>query len=215
MIDPKTIIKKTETNIVVKISNGNSKMGAIKSVSLPSRITCRHCACWKKCYAAKIERLRKNVREAYQHNLQVLQSDPDAYWRGVEEAIKTSRYFRFHVSGDIPDGEYFANMVDAARRNPHCEILCFTKKYELVNDYVERAGKEAIPSNLHLIFSGWNGLDMVNPYEFPEAHVIYRDGSTTARADAHLCGGNCTECAKTDSGCWTLKDGEQVVFHEH
>lgn len=124
-----------------------------------------------------------------------------------------SRFFRFHVSGDIPDDTYFEHMVDIARSNTHCEILCFTKKYDIVNSHINIIGK--LPKNLHIIFSGWHDIEMVNPFNLPEAHVRYRDGSTTARKDAKLCGGNCTECAITDDGCWTLSHGEQVIFNEH
>lgn len=198
----------------VSISPGNSKMGHIPSVSFPSRATCRDCDCWIKCYAAKIERLRRSVREAYRRNLAIYQNDPEEFWAEVESVICTSRFFRFHVSGDIPDDGYFARMVQLAARYPHCEMLCFTKKYELVNRYLDHSDAE-LPANLHLIFSGWKNLKMVNPYHLPEAHVLFRDGSTTARTDAKACGGNCTDCARTDSGCWTLKRGEQVVFHEH
>ena len=56
---------------------------------------------------------------------------------------------------------------------------------------------------------------MNNPYHFPEAHVRYKDKSTTAMADAKECEGNCSDCAITGSGCWTLKNGEQVIFNEH
>ena len=66
-----------------------------------------------------------------------------------------------------------------------------------------------------MIFSGWKNLKMENPFLFPEAHVKFKDGTTTAREDAVECGGNCTECALTEGGCWTLKSGEQVVFDEH
>ena len=197
----------------LSISKGNSKLGAIPSVSLPAVLTCRQCACQKKCYARKLERLRPSVREAYRRNLDVLNTDPDTYWREVEAAVMLSRFFRFHVSGDIPDASYFKRMVEIAERNPHCQILCFTKKYETVNAAVAAGCK--IPDNLHIIFSAWVGLSMVNPFSFPEAHVRYRDGSTTASPDAHPCGGNCTECAVTDGGCWSLKKGEQVVFNEH
>lgn len=117
------------------------------------------------------------------------------------------------MSGDIPDTAYFEHMVDIARTNTHCEILCFTKKYDIVNSHINIIGK--LPKNLHIIFSGWHDIEMINPYNLPEAHVRYRDGSTTAREDAKLCGGNCTECAITDDGCWTAKHGEQVVFNEH
>ena len=197
----------------VKISKGNSKLGAIPSVSLPSIKTCRNCACQEKCYAQKLERLRPAVRNAYQHNLEVWIKDPETYWREVEASIMMSRFFRFHVSGDIPSFKYLVTMVDIARRQPHCEILCFTKKYNLVNELIERGGE--LPSNLHMIFSGWVGLEMANPFSLPEAHVRYRDGSTTAREDAIECSGNCTECALTEGGCWNLQKGQQVVFNEH
>ena len=197
----------------VKISKGNSKLGAIPSVSLPSIKTCRNCACQEKCYAQKLERLRPSVKNAYEHNLGVLLSDPTTYWREVEASVMMSRFFRFHVSGDIPNAAYLENMVAVAGRNAHCEILCFTKRYEMVNEFIQKNGE--LPGNLHMIFSGWVGLDMANPFYLPEAHVRYRDGYTTAREDAIECGGNCTECALTEGGCWNLQKGQQVVFNEH
>ena len=198
----------------IKISSGNAKLGSIPSVSLPAGVTCRaDCSCQKKCYAKKLERLRKSVRDAYQHNLCVLRDNPETYWREVEASIMMSRFFRFHVSGDIPDVYYLNHMVDIAERNPHCEIMCFTKKYGIVNSYLDVGG--IIPKNLHLIFSAWRGLKMENPHRLPEAHVRYRDGTTTAHENAVQCSGNCTECALTEGGCWSLKDGQEVVFDEH
>ena len=175
----------------VSISRGNEKLGSIQSVSLPSGLTCRECDCSRKCYARRIERRRPSVAAA----------------------IMLSRFFRFHVSGDIPNTTYFHIMMEVAKRNSHCEILCFTKKYEIVNEVL--ASGIPLPSNLHMIFSAWKGLRMDNPFQLPEAHVRYKDGTTTARSDAKECGGNCTECACTSGGCWSLHTGEQVVFNEH
>lgn len=197
----------------ISISGGNMKMGKIPSVSLPSILTCRQCDCQKKCYAAKIERLRPSVRKAYGTNLHVLKTEPDTYWREVEAAVMMSRFFRFHVSGDIPDMSYLIRMVGVAARQTHCQILCFTKKFELVNAFLDSGA--AIPSNLHLIFSGWTGLKMQNPHNLPEAHVKFKDGTTTARQDAIPCSGNCANCAITDGGCWSLQNGQQIVFKEH
>ena len=197
----------------VKISNGNSKMGKIPSVSLPAGLTCRcDCECNKKCYAKRLERLRPAVRKAYQSNYDLLINNPETYWREVEASIMMSRFFRFHVSGDITDESYLVHMIEIATRTPHCEILCFTKRYEIVNKVLLEWVK---PENLHLILSGWKGLDMFNPFDLPEAHVRYKDGTTTAREDAIECTGNCARCAITDGGCWTLQRGEQVVFNEH
>ena len=198
----------------VKISAGNAKLGSIPSVSLPAGVTCRKdCKCYTKCYARRLERMRPSVRNAYQHNLTLLQESPDVYWREVEASIMMSRFFRFHVSGDIPDNVYFAHMIEIAERNQHCEILCFTKKYDIVNQHLDFGGN--IPNNLHIVFSGWEGLQLNNPYKLPEAHVRFKNGFTTARSGAKECGGNCTECLMTEGGCWSLKHGEQVVFNEH
>ena len=199
---------------MVHISHGNSKMGAIKSVSLPPGITCRDaCPCFDQCYANKLIKFRKSVRKAYFENWKILKEDPEQYWREVAAAIMLSRFFRFHVAGDIVDFAYLTNMATIAARNTHCEILCFTKQYEFVNQYLYEYG--VFPKNLHIIMSVWRGLNIKNPYKLPEAHVKYRDGSTTARDDAMLCDGNCIECVNTNGGCWTLQHGQQVVFNEH
>lgn len=198
----------------VKISNGNSKMGKIPSVSFPSLLTCIKCDCNKICYAHKLEKLRPSVRQSYLHNWNLYKTDKETYWREVEATIMLSRFFRFHVSGDIPDQDYIHRMIDVANRNQHCEILCFTKKFNICNKEIsERKGE--LPNNLHLVYSGWKNLKMKNPYNLPEAHVRYRDGNTTARENAIECNGNCTECAITDRGCWVLEKGEQVVFTQH
>ena len=197
----------------VSISKGNSKMGAISSVSLPPIATCRVCDCYTKCYARKLLRFRPSLRKAYENNLEILENDPEAYWREVEAAIMLARFFRFHVAGDIPNSTYFRRMLEVSKRNPHCEILCFTKRYDIVNNAVNFGG--VIPENLHIIFSAWPGLEMENPHEFPVAHVRFKNGTTTASRYAKECGGNCTNCAKTGEGCWTLKSGEEVVFNEH
>ena len=201
----------------VKISPGNSKLGSIPSISLPSVTTCVPALCQTKCYARKLERLRPTVAAAYANNLTLFETDPTTYWREVEGAIMMSRFFRFHVSGDIPNEEYFRQMIEIAKRNQHCEILCFTKKFELVNKLVfdNALFGDRFPRNLHIIFSAWVGLKMINPFSFPEAHIRYRDGTATTELDCIECAGNCTECAITDGGCWALKSGERVIFNEH
>ena len=199
---------------MVKISPGNSKLGMIPSVSLPPYVTCpKNAPCFKPCYAGRIVKRRKVVKDSYDRNYNILLNKPDEFWRQVEASIMLNTFFRFHVSGDIVDYKYFKRMVQIAERQSHCQILCFTKKYEIVNKYL-KTGKK-LPSNLHIIFSVWEGFNMSNPFNLPEAHVRYRDGHTTANKKAYECSGNCTECSLVGCGCWTLKDGEQVVFNQH
>ena len=210
----KKAVKKIVDALKVCISKGNSKMGAIPSVSLPAIVTCRkNCACCKGCYAAKLERIYKNVKESYQRNLEILTKHPDEYWRQVNEAVAMNRFFRFHVSGDVPFYGYLEKMVETANNNPHCQILAFTKQYEFVNKYLDIHGE--FPKNLHIILSGWRDFKPENPHNLPEAHVRFKDGYCDAREDAVECYGNCMECCVAGCGCWKLGKGEQVVFNQH
>lgn len=174
---------KTITGDKVTISGRNGKMGEVPSVSLPSYVTCVFCGCWKKCYAVRLEKFRKTFRDANARNLKILLENPEKFWKQVKEAVRKSRFFRFHVSGDIPNYEYFCKMIETAHENSHCDILCFTKKYAIVNRWIDEHGRiaEALPKNLHMVFSGWPGLKMENPYHLPEAHVRFKDGYCEAR----------------------------------
>ena len=196
----------------VSISPGNQKMGAIPSVSLPPITTCpKGVPCAKKCYAAKLCRIYPTVKKAYENNLNILNGNPIEYWRQVEKAVKMAKYFRFHVSGDIPDVAYLAEMVILAIRNPETQLLAFTKKFQLVNDFISDIGE--LPHNLHIIFSEWEGLTLPNPHNLPTATVIFK--GEQPRKNVKICGGNCSECACQGVGCWELKPGETIAFYEH
>ena len=199
-------------NNKVSISNGNAKMGAIPSVSLPACVTCNPDApCFKKCYAVKLARRYKTVSTAYERNLHILNNDPSAYWVQVKAAASMARFFRFHVSGDIPNGAYFEMMVKTAQDLPNTNFLAFTKQYNIVNTYLNNGG--VIPSNLKILFSNWGAWKCANPYELPTCEVILK-GNEPAQ-DWKICGGNCTECACRGIGCWELKNGETIAIYEH
>lgn len=196
----------------VSISKGNSKMGSIPSVSLPAITTCNPTApCFKLCYAAKISRLRKTVKTAYDRNLEVLTTNPALYWSSVYTAAATVKYFRYHVSGDIPNIEYFAHMVQLANALPDTHFLAFTKQYHIVNQYINNGG--AIPENLKIIFSNWGDWKCANPYGLPVCEIILKGNEPAP--DWKICGGNCTECACRGVGCWELKHGETIAIYQH
>jgi hypothetical protein len=199
-------------NLKLSISKGNSKMGAIPSVSLPACITCNPAApCFSVCYALRLEKRYKNTRSAYAHNLEVLKSAPASYWAQVKAAATTTRFFRYHVSGDIPNANYFYNMVQLAYDLPGTTFLAFTKQYNIVNDYLNNGGR--YPANLKIIFSNWGAWKCDNPYNLPVCEVILR-GDTPAD-DWKVCGGNCTECACRGVGCWQLSDGDTIAIYQH
>lgn len=199
-------------NKKISISNGNSKMGAIPSVSLPACVTCNPSApCFKKCYAAKLERIYSSVKNAYARNLDILSADPVAYWQQVKAAAVVTRFFRYHVSGDIPNAAYFAEMVKTAYEIPTTKFLAFTKQYQTVNDFINAGG--VIPENLKIIFSSWGAWKCENPHNLPTSEVIFKGCEPSE--DWKICGGNCTECACRGVGCWEVKNGETIAFYEH
>ena len=196
----------------ISISRGNTKMGAIPSVSLPACVTCNPSApCFKKCYARRLAARRATVRDAYQRNLDILSTDPAAYWLQVKAAAITTRFFRYHVSGDIPNIDYLYNMVKIAEELPHTNFLAFTKQYTIVNEFLNAGYK--IPQNLKILFSNWGAWKCENPHNVPVCEIVLK-GSEPAQ-DWKICGGNCTECACRGVGCWELKNGETIAIYEH
>ena len=194
------------------ISTGNIKMGAVPSVSLLPFITCPgRCknTCGGDCYAARIANLRNSVLKSYARNTALLMVKPDLYWKTVELAMAGARFFRFHVSGDILNKEYFQNMVNACKNNSHCQVLVFTKRFEIVNAWVKENGP--VPENLHILFSGWEDMKPVNPNHFPETNVFEKEPEESWL----VCGGNCFECGCAGLGCWKAQKGEIVAFKKH
>ena len=196
----------------ISISPGNRKMGAIPSISLPACTTCNPSApCFKECYAVKVARIYKTAGAAYERNLDILKKDPSLYWSQVEAAAMVTKYFRYHVSGDIPDLEYFNNMISLANKLSDTNFLAFTKQYNIVNSYLNNGG--IIPSNLKVIFSNWGAWKCSNPHKLPTCEVIFKGDK--AADQWKICGGNCTNCACAGIGCWTLQNNETIAIYKH
>ena len=202
----------------VSISAGNTKMGKVASVSLLPVLTCPgRCkgTCGDKCYAKKLAILRPTVARAYARNTAIARFAPHAFFKAVKMAMQKAEYFRFHVSGDILNPDYLRSVINACKTAPHCQVLMFTKRYEMVNAYIDRSGP--LPNNLHCLFSGWTNLFPTdggwNPHRLPETTVYAKEEDI--RPEWTLCGGNCLDCAIHDGGCWTARSGETIAFKIH
>lgn len=201
---------------IVSISHENSKMGPVASVSLLPFITCPPEACrtcGRECYAAKIALIRPSVMRAWARNTALAFDRPDLYWPQVKKAISAVRFFRFHVGGDIPLMTYFLQMIDAARENPKTDILFFTKRFNVVNTTL-CADPDAMPQNLHTLFSEWGDeLKADNPYNLPTTNVIEKGQDPDP--SWLQCGGNCFNCACRGVGCWAAQPGQTIAFKKH
>lgn len=201
-------------DIKICVSKGNKKIGRVLNVSLPPVLTCANCAeCKFYCYDIKAcLQYSKTVIDARIRNLCILEKDRDLYFSRIEGVImrrRTNKYFRWHVSGDIVDLDYFSRMVEIARRHSDFQFWTYTKNYQVVNTYCEIYGRDAIPANFSIMFSEWRGLPMDNPYGFPVFSVVFKGDE---KPQGFYCPGNCDLCKAGKLGCI---GGRDVFVNEH
>ncbi len=199
------------------ISRNVSKLGAnIPSINLPPVITCRcnaPCANSHKRYAMKGRFALTHNKQLLQANLALWKSNPEQFEKEVRMAAFHSRYVRWHSSGDIPDVDYLCMMTRVAHALPNTSFLAFTKKFEMVNQFLEIHGE--FPKNLRIIFSAWGSFVPENPHNLPVAYVRLKNTVCDIPEDALQCPKYCGDCVMTGCSCWDLQKGQSVCFNEH
>jgi hypothetical protein len=199
----------------LRISQGNTKLGATVNISLTPIASCNGCSsiCGKDCYAIQPYKQYPQTRAAWDHNFKQATEDIEGFFNELKaylEGYKRGLFFRWFVGGDIISPRFYINMCETALEHPTVKFLCFTKQYAIVNK-VHNEPFNTLPENLVMMFSGWPGLPMDNPHNFPVAWM--QDGTETRiPVDALECPGKCEACG----ACWYIKKFQRdVVFHKH
>ena len=194
----------------VTIGNNNSKLGhAIPNINLPPVLTCRADApCKHGCYACRGNFKFPSVKNSLINNYNAFCFNRDLYFNDIATQTALNLFVRWHSSGDIINPEYLEGMCRVARKNRGTKYLAFTKKYEIVNSYL--ASGKRIPKNLTIVFSNWGDFKCANPYNLPTAYVRL-DNNTHIPTAAVQCNGACNSCQY----CWSMKNGQSVVFDKH
>lgn len=204
--------------MTVKISTTNSKLGdLIPSVSLLPECSCRHDApCTRLCYGKKGRFTIPQNKLSQQLNYDIYINDSNFYFNDITSFLNNGlvsyKYFRWHTVGDIVDNQYLIGMISVANKCKSVKFLCFTKKFNLINDYIQSGNK--LPNNLKIIFSAWDKSFIINnPFNFPIAYVKFKNSKLTPDIPALAipCTGKCAECL----ACWSLKRGQAVYFEQH
>ena len=203
-------------NVYPKISNRISKLGeGIATVNLPPVLTCRRDSpCFHECYAIRGNFAYTAVKTGLNKNYQSYLESPKRFFDVLDMQLNMVpyRFFRYHSSGEIIDERYLEGMCWLARRHKGTKFLCFTKKFELVNDYLIKHKK---PSNLILVLSNWKDWLCDNPHNLPTSYVKFKNADYYIPDKASLCSGSCATCVNTDASCWNLKKGQSVYFKKH
>lgn len=123
------------SDLHVKISDGNTKLGAIPSVSLIPVMDCGNCAiCAKSCYDLRNDMIYKEVIKTRAINSAILHEDPERYFKEIDGYLdyRFPRAFRFHIGGDIQNKWYLDKMCEIARKHKDTKFLAFTKMFRCV-----------------------------------------------------------------------------------
>jgi len=210
---------------------GNSKTGKpVGSFNFPVEQSCNHlCECYKEgiCYACGGFYQMPDNMLIYAENLRAfLSMDSESFCNDFCEKLAKNgnKKFRYFTIGDIVNSRFFECMIENARRMPQVKFWSYTKKYNIVNNWVKANGIENFPENLNIIFSHWMNKDgayfpMENPYNFPTSEFIPFGREDISKTVTHIC--PCSNpdvvatCDTCDYPCYNLKRGESMGLLEH
>lgn len=198
-------------------NNTNSKLGkAIISVSMPICVCSPEYPCYKDCYARKGHQSFDNVQGGYYRNFRLYNEDNDKFFEMLFYKIKSEGLskVRYFDCGDFPDYNFLVKTVELAKLTPEITYLTYTKRYDYVNEFLEKGGK--FPSNYLLYFSAWDKhWKFDNKFNLPIAYVDFKDKSRNPQLPSYgfNCPGkpiNCSVCG----ACFNPKL-KAVIFQQH
>lgn len=220
-------------DVRVTVSTGNIKIGNVLNFSKMPILSCGNCKeCHEICYDIKACAAYPSCLDSRCRNY-VLMLTPSGRDKAFAEILKrmTSRrakrnqYYRHDVGGELMDIDEIERLVNVAKARPDYFVWTYTKMHALVNMYVKAHGDSiaaAIPSNMCIMFSEWDGMPTINPYGFPvfvcELKAGNKDRSKEELNRMFHCPGNCNLCKPEMSadgrahGCIAKED---VVTKEH
>lgn len=201
----------------INMSNNNSKTGkACLNLAFPVCVCRTDAPCYAGCYASKGCQQMATVQGAYYRNLRLYNEDPDNFFEQVYYKVKFSGLpkVRLFDSGDFPDEGFLVRLVKLCNKTPNVKYMAFTKKYELVNTYIDNHGE--LPENLNIVFSAWDVLwNVPNPHGLAVAYVDFNDKRLNPEfpKNAFICPGRESTCSAC--GACFSKKLKAVVFHQH
>jgi hypothetical protein len=201
----------------ISMANNNSKTGkACLNIAFPVCVCRNDAPCKEVCYACKGCQQFANVQAAYYRNLRLYFDDPDNFFEQVYCKVKFAGLpkVRLFDSGDFPDYDFLVRLVDLCNKTKDVKYMAFTKKYDLVNKYIDENGD--LPANLNIMFSAWDRLwEVLNPHNLGVAYVDFDDKRMNPEwpQNAFVCPGRKTTCSACGA-CWSKKL-KAVVFKQH
>ncbi len=190
------------------------------------KVICTKCYSW-----GMLQGFRKNVAKALQRNSEVMAKTLLQY---KDVPVIKDDIFRFQHHGELINMKHFKNFVNIARKNPDCTFSLWTKRKDIVANYVfewnywldkmvddketyknyirtyawqEQVG---IPSNLILVYSNPR-IDKVITKPPKNFHKVFNNVSPDNHTRKQNCTGqkcrDCWLCYSKYSGCNVIIEG--------
>lgn len=221
MADYNTMAAAEKQDFIRKsISYHSGKMDLIPSISTSCLCNTycegrrkNNCAVCKQCYAARLLKLRKTLREKMERNYKFY---TEVELRPDEIPLINSSVFRFESFGELQNTLQVKNYFLIAEKNKHCTFAIWTKNPFIIHQAMKTYNIEK-PENMVIILSN---MLIDNPE--PETGYIpgewtfadkYFSVFTKEYAAEHKininCEKHCIECMK----CYSL-DNKEVYINE-
>lgn len=227
-------------SMVISLVNGNQKVGkgvwcfnllpGSKPMSNSTRGqltnisgTCNGCCdgCEGKCYAVRDGKLHHNACiPAWSKNTLIMRNDIESMFTQLKNGLiqKKAKVLRWHSAGEIESFDYLLHMVKLAVEMPNVQFYCYTKRFDLVSQYLNDFKK--FPKNLVVNISVWHDND--KGYDFGKCNkFVYDDGTDPKIAKMRHCpavdkNGHSTGVKCADCGwCFKGNFGRITAVYEH
>ena len=202
----------TQKMATVCVGIGNKKIGAhVPTFSLPSKITCPGKSDWcvNHCYADRFERMRPNIRRAYERNLAICQY-PVLLVNFILNRLTVSfPWFRIHPSGDFFDVGYINAWTEIVAARPNIQFWSYTRSWAVDELRAPLEQLKALP-NMHLYGSTDPSMPLP-PDGWPVAFIEHDERATGTPCQYRF--GNAASCL--ECGYCLQKDNHNVIFKQH
>jgi len=157
------------------------------------------------CYADR------NFYKMYENNIKPAQfarldSINSEYWvSGMVAHIGKDAYFRFHDSGDLQSVSHLEKIAAVCAATPDTKHWLPTREYGIIKVFIEKHGKNSIPSNLTVRLSAmYPDKPVTVPVSLQGIAGITVSNVHTEKPMGNVCkapaqGGECKECRL----CWS------------
>jgi len=199
----------TTTAMPVHISVMSGKLKGISAINT-NTVTNEFCQKMQKgnnickhCYSqAMLTGSRKNCQDAFQRNSDLLST---VHLTSDDIPTINAAWFRYHGHGELINLLHFRNLCAIAFANPQTTFALWTKRKDIVWQYVE--DEWAIPDNLILIYSNAK-LDRVMTKPPAYFNKVFNN-VTDKNADANCTGQKCMDCLE----CYKFDGADVIVEH--